>query len=283
MCANSEISKASADIYEKFTPYGFTCELWTPHIMDKFDRHNEIEINYIPSGDELTYLIHDRIVSVPSGRIIMFWGLYPHRIIGSRNIKNYHVVTIPLNIFLKWRLSGHFFDRLLKGEIVIDRNPLDIDKSIFFRWYDDLKEDREFEDIVISEVHSRIRRLEKSVVNMEEMPLSSYSSGMYDYVERMALYISSHYNQRLSVTEVASSVKLHPDYANNIFKKIFCHSISDHIAMERITHAQRSLLFSSEKISAIAFDVGYETISSFNRAFKKLTGCCPRDYRINFG
>lgn len=279
MCAKSEIPEIIEGKSEQFTPYGFTCEVWTPRVMDKFDRHNEVEINYIPSGDALTYLIHDRIVSVPSGRIVMFWGLYPHRVIDSRDIKNYYVITIPLSVFLRWPLSNFFIDNLLKGEVIIDSNPLDFDRSLFDVWHSNLMGNSDFEDIVISEVQSRIRRLEKLGYNPGGMPVSSNECGIYSYVERMAMYISFNYNKRISVTDVANSVGLHPDYANSIFKKVFCHPISDHIAMERITNAQRSLLFSSENISAIAYDVGYETLSSFNRAFKKLTGLSPRKYR----
>ena len=29
-----------------FKPYGLTCEMWEPYLMERFDRHNEIEINY---------------------------------------------------------------------------------------------------------------------------------------------------------------------------------------------------------------------------------------------
>lgn len=36
-------------------PYGLTCELWTPCLMRRPDRHNEIELNYLPEGS-LTYL-----------------------------------------------------------------------------------------------------------------------------------------------------------------------------------------------------------------------------------
>ncbi len=52
-------------------PYGLTCELWTPSLMPKADRHNEIEINYFPKGN-ITYLFHDYKKVVPSGRLTLF-------------------------------------------------------------------------------------------------------------------------------------------------------------------------------------------------------------------
>ncbi len=276
--AKSEIPKTFEENRRQFTPYGFTCEVWTPKIMDKFDRHNEVEINFVPSG-VLTYLIHDRAVSIPEGRMAMFWGLYPHRIVNEENIDSYYVVTIPLGIFLKWRLSAPFIDRIMKGEVVIDGSPSELDPGLFKMWHSDSLRGKDMEDIVGTEIHCRVRRLEKSGSDAADLPISSYESNLYDYIERMAMFISANYDKNLNVAKVAKSVGLNPDYANSIFKHVFCHTISEHIAFERITKAQRLLLFSSDSISSIGYEVGYESLSSFNRAFKKLTGAAPRDYR----
>lgn len=53
---NSEIQNQFDEKRNSFKPYGFTCEVWTPGIMSRADQHNEIEINYFPSGS-ITYLI----------------------------------------------------------------------------------------------------------------------------------------------------------------------------------------------------------------------------------
>ena len=63
---------------EQFRPYGLTCEWWTPTLMGKPDRHNEIELNYLPEGP-LTYLLQDRKITLPSGRLTTFWGLIVRR------------------------------------------------------------------------------------------------------------------------------------------------------------------------------------------------------------
>jgi len=277
-CAKSEMVKTFEEKREQFTPYGFTCEIWTPKLMNKFDRHNEVEINFIPSG-VLTYLFHNHTVSIPAGKVALFWGLYPHRVIGAEDINRYYVVTIPLGIFLKWHISTTFIDRIMKGEVIIERNPSAFDSFLFKLWHENLSESRDFEDIVSAEIHCRVRRLERSGTNPNTPPMSSYEGNAYDYIERMAMYISSNYDRHLTVGDVAKSVGLNPDYANNIFKRTFCHPISEHIAMERIAKAQRMLLFSSDQISSIAYEVGYESLSSFNRTFKRLTGFTPRAYR----
>lgn len=168
----------------------------------------------------------------------------------------------------------------MKGEIIVAGSSSELDNNLFKLWHINLSKNRDYEDIVLNEVQCRVRRLEKTGSNPDKMPIDAYEGNTYGYIEQMAMYISSNYDKELSVARVANCVGLHPDYANSIFRRAFCHSISEHIAIERIAKAQRRLIFSSDRISSIAYEVGYESLSSFNRTFKRLTGMTPRDYRI---
>lgn len=98
-----------------FRPYGLTCELWKPGLMQKPDRHNEIEINYLTEGS-LTYLFRGSKITIPKNRLALFWGLVPHQIVSYDKSAPYYVCTIPLTQFLEWKLPGFYIDRVLKGE-----------------------------------------------------------------------------------------------------------------------------------------------------------------------
>ena len=52
--SDSEKLKTFDEKRDEFKPYGLTCEIWRPQLMPKIDRHNEIELNYIPEGG-ITY------------------------------------------------------------------------------------------------------------------------------------------------------------------------------------------------------------------------------------
>ena len=64
-------------IRKEFTPYGFTCELWTPQEMKRPDRHNEIELNLLRSG-ALYYLMNGDQIEIHAGRLAVFWASIPH-------------------------------------------------------------------------------------------------------------------------------------------------------------------------------------------------------------
>jgi AraC family transcriptional regulator len=58
-------------------------------------------------------------------------------------------------------------------------------------------------------------------------------------------------------------------------------SLGAYIVRQRLETAVSLLRFSDESISDIAFKVGYENPSSFNKAFKKRYGISPAEYRKN--
>lgn len=98
-------------------------------------------------------------------------------------------------------------------------------------------------------------------------------------IENMAVFIAQNYKQKLRTSDIGNHVGLNPDYANTIFRKSFGHTLYDHILLERITHAQQLLILSNDSILQIAYDSGFNSISRFNSAFRKINGCSPREYR----
>jgi AraC-like DNA-binding protein len=60
-------------------------------------------------------------------------------------------------------------------------------------------------------------------------------------------------------------------------------TLGRYVLEHRISHAQRLLTTSREKIASIAFQAGFDSISRFNAAFKAVVGCTPRDYRTRDG
>ena len=81
------------------------------------------------------------------------------------------------------------------------------------------------------------------------------------------------------MNDIGDAVGLHPDYANTLFRKTFGRTLSEYIIEERIAHAQRKLVSTSDSITEIAFDCGFNSISRFNSAFKKSNQCTPRAFR----
>jgi AraC-like DNA-binding protein len=98
-------------------------------------------------------------------------------------------------------------------------------------------------------------------------------------VEQMACFIAQNYTEKLTVQQIGEFVKLHPNYAMNLFQKTFGTTLIAYLTQHRVSHAQRLLSTTEETVTEIAFQSGFLSISRFNDAFRRACGCSPREYR----
>jgi hypothetical protein len=105
-----------------FAPYGFTCERWTPVLMERPDRHNEIELNLFTSGS-LTDLPGGNKVTIRAGWLAVLRAAIPHQIVDATDEADYFVATIPLVWFLQSQFPEHFVHSILHAHVVLDPNP----------------------------------------------------------------------------------------------------------------------------------------------------------------
>jgi AraC-like DNA-binding protein len=280
--SNSEIFYTYNEKRSEFKPYGLTCELWKPDLMRKPDRHNEIEINYF-TGSSLTYLFQGSKITIPKNSFSLFWGLVPHQIVDYSGSAPYYVITIPLTRFLELKLPAFLTDRILKGEVVIEKTGehSSYDRFLFNNWLKDLSEGNAPE-ATLYEMHARLLRLASRVLPLKQNERSQIHTGEINKVEQIALYIAKNYMNSLQVADIGKEIGLHPDYANTIFKKAFGSTINDYIIQERILNAQRKLITSDKKIADIAFECGFNSINRFNAAFRKINNCTPREFKKKY-
>jgi len=92
-------------------------------------------------------------------------------------------------------------------------------------------------------------------------------------------FIHEHSDEDLSLTKVATSVHISPNYLSERFKEVTGVNFVDYIARHRIEKACKLLQDLNLRISEIAFAVGFQSLSQFNRVFRKLAGKSPTAYR----
>ncbi len=86
-------------------------------------------------------------------------------------------------------------------------------------------------------------------------------------------------DERLSLKKVAQAVKISPNYLSEKFKKVTGENFVGYINRRRIEKARDLLLKPDLRISEIAFAVGFQSLSQFNRVFKKLARKSPTEFR----
>jgi AraC-like DNA-binding protein len=92
-------------------------------------------------------------------------------------------------------------------------------------------------------------------------------------------FIEEHSGEELSLARVAKAVKISANHLSEKFKQVTGVNFVDHIALTRFQKACNLLLNSNLRICEIAFAVGFQSLSQFNRVFKKLSGRSPTEFR----
>ena len=98
-------------------------------------------------------------------------------------------------------------------------------------------------------------------------------------IRRAKDYIREHQGEKVSLGNVAKAVNMSAFYFCKMFKKAAGINFTDYLSRVRIERAQNLLLNPNLRVSEIAFEVGFQSLTHFNRVFKKITGQSPTDYR----
>jgi AraC-like DNA-binding protein len=92
-------------------------------------------------------------------------------------------------------------------------------------------------------------------------------------------FIDEHFEEELSLPRVAKAVNVSANHLSEKFKQVTGVNFVEYIARTRFEKARGLLLDSNLRVSEIAFAVGFQSLSQFNRVFKKLSGKSPTEYR----
>ena len=82
--------------------------------------------------------------------------------------------------------------------------------------------------------------------------------------------------------QLAALVSMSPSAFSRYFKLRTGKSLSEYIIDVRLGHAARKLVDTTDSVSEICWTTGFNTLSNFNRLFRKRKGCTPKEFREKY-
>lgn len=98
-------------------------------------------------------------------------------------------------------------------------------------------------------------------------------------VSRAKQFIEEHKTEEISLRDVAKVVNVSTFYFCKLFKKATGMTFTEYLSQVRISKAKNLLLNPNLRVSEIAYDIGYQSLTHFNRTFHRITGQSPTAYR----
>ena len=98
-------------------------------------------------------------------------------------------------------------------------------------------------------------------------------------ITRAKTFIGEHQGEDLTLGEVARSVNMSAFYFCKMFRHATGLTFTDYLARIRVEKVKQQLLDPRRRISEAAFAAGFQSLSQFNRVFRRVAGEPPTAYR----
>jgi AraC-like DNA-binding protein len=115
----------------------------------------------------------------------------------------------------------------------------------------------------------------------EAIPKNPYNKKEEGRLKKINQFIETHYDRKISMNEIAQMSHLTNAAFCRYFKKMTKLSFTTYLNTYRINQA-KLMLMNHKNISEVCFETGFESLSYFNRTFKKVTGTNPSDFRKKY-
>ncbi len=113
-----------------------------------------------------------------------------------------------------------------------------------------------------------------------ELVYSSQDARKMTQIRPAIGYIDAHYDQPITLAEVARASHLSVSRLAHLFKEQMGVTPIDYVTGVRIERAKELLLGTDESCTEICFQAGYNNPSYFTRTFKLFVGMTPRQFRV---
>lgn len=111
--------------------------------------------------------------------------------------------------------------------------------------------------------------------------LHKFRNKEQDRLRSIYAFVDKNYHRKIELNEMSELCFMSKEAFCRYFKRMTKYTFIEFLNRYRISHAKRHLM-SGESVSAACYSSGFESLSYFNRIFKKVTNENPRDFRKRY-
>jgi AraC-like DNA-binding protein len=101
----------------------------------------------------------------------------------------------------------------------------------------------------------------------------------YDLTYQIVTYVSEHFQEDLTLTELAAHLNINKYYLSRLFSTKLNTNFNKYLNYIRLNYALTLIQSSSYTLTRISIDSGFESQRTFNRAFREVFHLSPSEYR----
>lgn len=248
-------------------------------------------INYVENGDGVLRIVGDSAETIGNRELVLITSPDLEHVWEQDKCKSEDIREITVQFFFDFNSSYSLFNR----------TPLLPIKRLFER----ARKGVAFTPETIEKVYPLLNSLSStkdkfySVINFltllyelsladdtRELASSSFAKVDVDSESRRILkvkeYINKHYTEEIRLADMADLVGMSTTSFSRFFKLRSGKTLSDYVVEMRLGVAARQLVDTTNSVSEICYGCGFNTLSNFNRLFRKYKGCSPTEFREKY-
>lgn len=133
-------------------------------------------------------------------------------------------------------------------------------------------------------VRAGVMRIIAFMIN--EKLIEMFSENVESALDRFlpaADFVAQNYSSNIELESVCELMNINKYHFCHLFKKATGSTFNDFVTYVRLYYAEKALGTTTDSISDIAFNCGFNSIQNFTRVFKKHKFISPKEYRKSYG
>ena len=172
--------------------------------------HPDLELNLLLSG-HVQYLHCGQRYQVRTGQMVAFWAGLPHGVEVVEGPVDFCFLTVPLPQLLIWGIDSLRLSQLLRGAMIEDDHPSDLDLLQVPKWITELDSPGLPRQYASLEVQARVQRI-LGTGQGQPRQAAHLVSNIIDW-------LGAHYAEAITIGDIAAAVECNPQQAMRSFKQ----------------------------------------------------------------
>ncbi|MBR4073334.1 MAG: AraC family transcriptional regulator [Clostridia bacterium] len=254
---------------KKEIPHGKNMYI-TEHELEKsfpLHRHEYYELEYVRSGKG-NVMINNTPYPFSAGTVWLCTSTDFHEIFVDEP-----VVTVNICFKIDW-IENELINKLPFGAVIND-----YDEKVINRFCNEYRSNQYGNTMYLK--HSLSCVLIDFARVIEKTESENLQGRFSQPVSSAIRYIQNHFNEDITLKEVATNVGLSPSYFSSRFHNEVKVSYQSYIVNLRLETAVKFLISTNYSVIDICYFSGFNNYANFTKAFKKQYGITPMQYRKN--
>ncbi len=248
--------------------------------------HNEYELNLVINFDGKR-TVGDSIELCDNIDLVLLGPELKHLWIPDKKLPNTRVITIQFQErFLNSELLNYNVSKDIKDMLELSKRGISFGKvtrDLIITKIETIDKVNSFSALLVF-----LEILHILSVSKDKKVLSSAHSTNYNQkwesrrISKIINYIKENYQQNIKLSQMSSLVNMSDSAFSHYFKKRTNQSFSSYLQDYRLGVVIKLLTETNMSINEISYAAGFNSISSFNRAFKKKQQMSPKEFKLNY-